>query len=264
MYAGGNVLDMVQEYMFFPGEGRICDDYQILPHGCFDIVFAISETLNKVMIHGPRTRVQNISGHDYDIAIIRFKAGGLPKILDGKPLDFVDQTVELTTIFSHDAQDLCEMIWEKQTFPEKIAVMERLLAGSHDLHPLKENRLFSLARDAIISRNASIKVHEVAAMLDVSTRTLERLFLKFLGISPKQFIRLIRFQEIINSIKISHSPTMHADLAYAAGFTDQSHFIKEFKELSGMTPRVFLKNPPCRRRKMACFPSSCRYDPVPV
>lgn len=256
-------MDMVQEYMYFPGDGQICPDYQILPHGSFDIVFAISETASRVVIHGPRTRIQEVPGHDLDIAIIRFKAGGLPKALDGKPLDFVDQTVELSKILNHDAQDLCEMIWEKETAPEKIDVLEKMLMVNDGLHPLKENQIFSRARDIIISRNAFIKVREVAALLDVSTRTLERSFFKMLGISPKQFIRLIRFQEIINTFKNNHSSAPYADVAYTHGFSDQSHFIKEFKKMAGMTPGDFFQKPPCRRRKMDTFSSPYRYDPVP-
>ena len=246
-------MDMVHEFIFIPGNGRACPDYKILPHGFCDIVFAISDTVSRVVVHGPRTRAQDIPGHDFDLAIIRFKAGGLPGLLDGRPLDFVDETVELPRIFGRNSHELCDILRERESSFAKRSVLEGLLL-QNDLQPLKENSIIGLAGDVVGSRRAVVTVSELARHLNVSIRTLERKFEKALGFSPKQFIRLIRFQETMKSLIALHSHTSFVDLAYAAGYCDQSHLIKEFKLLSGMSPEVFLKNPPCGSRKMVALP----------
>ncbi|MCK5097033.1 MAG: AraC family transcriptional regulator, partial [Desulfobacteraceae bacterium] len=55
----------------------------------------------------------------------------------------------------------------------------------------------------------------------------------------KQFIRLVRFQKTIEKLKKIDAYKTYTDIAYECGFTDQSHFIKEFKSLSGVSPGCY-------------------------
>jgi AraC-like DNA-binding protein len=74
---------------------------------------------------------------------------------------------------------------------------------------------------------------------NISERQLERRFRASTGLSPKQFLRTTRFEKSLELIKSNKFKNL-SDVAFDLQFTDQSHFIKDFKEFSGLTPKVFL------------------------
>lgn len=75
----------------------------------------------------------------------------------------------------------------------------------------------------------------------ISERTMERLFKSALGVSPKTYQRLVRFEKTLTLLK---SPAFNnsATVGHLLNYTDQSHFIKDFKSFSNLTPLQFQKN----------------------
>ena len=75
--------------------------------------------------------------------------------------------------------------------------------------------------------------------LFVSERTLERKFNQTIGITPKHFIDIVRLNtsaKILQRMKEKHRL---AGVAYECGYFDQSHFIKDFKKITGVTPQQY-------------------------
>jgi AraC-like DNA-binding protein len=71
--------------------------------------------------------------------------------------------------------------------------------------------------------------------LSVSERQFERRFVRAIGVSPHQYIRIVRFREAVRLIK-AHRFDRLSDVAYDLNYVDQSHFIKDVKAFSGYTP----------------------------
>lgn len=80
-----------------------------------------------------------------------------------------------------------------------------------------------------------ISVSDLARASRVSDRQLERLFRQRIGISPKQFVRIVRFQEVLRATR-SAPDLGWATVALEHGFYDQAHFINDFKTFVGCTP----------------------------
>jgi AraC-like DNA-binding protein len=80
-----------------------------------------------------------------------------------------------------------------------------------------------------------IAVTDLARASDVSTRQLERLFHERVGLSPKQFVRIVRFQEVLRATRAGPDSGWAA-VALEHGFYDQAHFINDFKTFVGRTP----------------------------
>jgi AraC-like DNA-binding protein len=76
--------------------------------------------------------------------------------------------------------------------------------------------------------------------MNVSARRLERNFLTHVGMSPKLFSRLVRFDRAVRDLA-SRGNTPWSQFALAHGYTDQSHFINEFREFAGVTPAEFAR-----------------------
>lgn len=73
----------------------------------------------------------------------------------------------------------------------------------------------------------------------LSRKQFERLFSEHIGISPKQYLRIIRFQSALHNNSQSNHWSM-TQLALESGYYDQSHFINDFKALTGLTPKKFF------------------------
>ena len=70
-------------------------------------------------------------------------------------------------------------------------------------------------------------------------RQLERNFATQIGISPKQLSKVIRLQATLQML-LNHTTATLTDIAYENEYYDQAHFIKDFKEFTGITPKDFL------------------------
>ena len=91
-----------------------------------------------------------------------------------------------------------------------------------------------MVRDAAGQR----RIDAVVGDLNVSARKLERQFLTQVGMTPKLFSRLVRFDRAVRDLA-SRGATPWSQFALAHGYSDQAHFINEFREFAGVTPAEF-------------------------
>ena len=92
----------------------------------------------------------------------------------------------------------------------------------------------------IIQAKGDISLKDLQQQLQVSERNLQRRFRQAVGISPKLFSRICRFQESLDQMRKSNYNKL-SDLAYDNEYADQSHFIRVFKEFTGFSPLDFKK-----------------------
>lgn len=122
--------------------------------------------------------------------------------------------------------------------PGRIAVIEGFfLSGLVNQAP---DPLVREAVRRILQAGGNIRMRELAKALCISLDPFEKKFRKITGASPKRFAGIVRFRNLIGNRSGGQSLT---DLAYQAGYHDQSHFIRDFKSLAGQTPGDFFKSP---------------------
>lgn len=97
-----------------------------------------------------------------------------------------------------------------------------------------------LAINLIISHHGSISIKAVREQLYITERTFERRFATQVGVTPKQFAKIIQFSNSLNQLKEEDYLSL-TEISYDSGFADQSHFIRTFKRYAGKTPREFQK-----------------------
>lgn len=114
------------------------------------------------------------------------------------------------------------------------ALMERRAAAAPPDETAR--RAVSLVRRA----RGRKRIDALVAELNLSPRQLERHFLTHVGLSPKLFSRLVRFDRVVRDLP-ARGVTSWTDFALAHGYTDQAHFINEFKEFAGVSPAAYEK-----------------------
>jgi AraC-like DNA-binding protein len=92
--------------------------------------------------------------------------------------------------------------------------------------------------ERLMSDRSLLRVEDVAEASGVDVRSIQRLFQKYVGVSPKWVIRRYRLHEAAERLKGPRPPAL-AELASSLGYADQAHFAREFKQVTGRTPRSF-------------------------
>jgi AraC-like DNA-binding protein len=113
-------------------------------------------------------------------------------------------------------------------------LIEKLLTATVD------HRKIQAAAQMLHLRKGQFRITELAEQCSLSTRQLQRQFQDVIGVTPKALARVIRFEEIRK--RLMHDPNQSlTDLAYEFGYTDQAHFIRDFKDLADRTPGEFAR-----------------------
>ncbi|MDF3818407.1 helix-turn-helix domain-containing protein [Leptospira sp. 96542] len=92
--------------------------------------------------------------------------------------------------------------------------------------------------DLLVSHQGNYEIKDLTKLFGISERTLQRRFENYVGLTPKQFTNIIRFQSGLSKMKNSKK-TQLTDIAYETGYFDQSHFIRHFKNFTKQKPFSF-------------------------
>ncbi len=92
--------------------------------------------------------------------------------------------------------------------------------------------------ETILTANGQLSINELSKQKNINRRQLTRKFSSAIGLSPKQLSKTIRLQATLKTLMSKNDKSL-TDLAYENEYFDQAHFIKEFKEFTGLTPKEF-------------------------
>ncbi len=153
--------------------------------------------------------------------------------LEGSPLN-------LSNLYYQEIRDIEEQLSEAASLQQRITVVEKFLLRKLNEINKNDSELVGSAIQYINLNKGRITSTELSKKLFVTPKTLERKFSTFVGKTPKQFIKIVRFQNAINSYSNYPKKSLTA-IAYENGYFDQSHFINDFKMFSGYSPKEFFK-----------------------
>jgi len=222
---------------------------RVLPDGCSDLIVGIRNDPTPMVVGTMRTAAVVTMVGQVDLFGIRLHPGAALPLL-GAPLgELTDRSVPLAELWGSGAEALAGAS-EPAPLTERAARAERLLqqrlaqrlAGS--THARRGDEAMVAEAVSLMRRaRGGVGVGQVAAALGVGQRRLERAFDRSVGLSPKALGRVLRFRRALRDMgrgREGAGGSGWAALAIAAGYADQSHFIREFKALAGLTPSRYL------------------------
>jgi AraC-like DNA-binding protein len=169
---------------------------------------------------------------------VHFKPGGAFPFLGLPASDLADTHVDLGTLWGASARRLRERLCEARASAERFQLLQEALL-SRLCHSLEQHYAVSAALEMFGKNQAGPRVRETAKYLGLSQRRFIQVFKAEVGITPKLFSRIQRFQRTRTFIQ--NNPSINwADLAVDLGYFDQSHFIREFLEFSGLSPTDYM------------------------
>lgn len=221
---------------------RVNQQVTYIPSGCMDILFILGnrgECFIEILGSGTQAKqIQRYTNASY--FGIRLKPGMFLAYHGMSLRDLVDQDL-LFDLSDLDPEDIMSAFVQDLVKCSALQAKAKLFLRyfNNEIKVTDVNDLTGYVLSEINSTQGSVRIHELAEDLHYSERHIARIFQDSMGITPKTFARIVRFQNVVNSILSDPQYTL-CEYMSELGYSDQAHFQREFKQYSGITPKRFL------------------------
>ena len=224
-----------------------------LPNGNIEIIIDLTDTpkyiydnhtlmevqaLKKIWISGMRSEYITIpSGLHAEMFIIEFKKGRVHPFLDRPLTEITGRVVEGDRILGRAFMELRERLLAASCAGDRFTLAEGILQAAFCRALVGQSFLLILRWVKILTDHSALTIKSIADKTGFSSKHFIKIFSDHMGVSPKLYLRIIRFQRAIRDIEMTG--TIHwASLAYQCGYYDQSPFLFRISGVfRGFTPQ---------------------------
>jgi len=222
---------------------------RVFPDGCIELIFNFADLMRKFengteeiqqrhFIHGQLKKfIELESTGKVGIFSVRFHPAGLQPFIDFDVSDLTEKTMTVTEIWGGQGAQLEQRMRSSRNSAERVSITESFLLQR--LSTKKADESISRCVDEIIESGGMKTTDELSDKLYIGKRHLERKFLSTVGLSQKLFSRIVRFNHALQLIENKDFSTF-TNVAHEGGFYDQAHFIRDFKEFTGLNPKQYF------------------------
>jgi len=190
------------------------------------------------LIVGARSRFEVIDSSDLaDLIGIVFEPGGFAPFV-GEAVDlFSNRSIALDAVWGSSAGRLRDRLRELATPTERLRSLEGFLTARFAGRVTRES-LVDFALSAFAGAPSTLMVREVARRAGLSERRFSQVFREQVGLTPKVYSRLLRFQKAVRQLHAGQD-VRWAEMALECGYYDQAHFANEFRAFSGIDATTY-------------------------
>ncbi len=227
---------------------------KIVPDGCIEMTFNFADKIKRftsetdfilhpnAMVMGQRTKSFDILPiGNVDTFAICFYPIGFANFVKMPLENLVDKETPISELFGQvEANILEQQMIKANGTTQRIDIIEAFLLKLLN----DKTTIINIVKSTVgvlLKSNGTKHINDILTDDISKRRQLERHFRKQIGISPKQLSKAIRLQATLNMLLNKKSETL-TDIAYESDYFDQNHFIKDFKDLVGVTPKEYLDN----------------------
>ncbi len=227
-------------------------DTQLYPKGIFEIVFQSNTNFqhNTSYSLGWQSRPKNFIGglHNKSYTVrtngknnfciaVAFKPNTAKYFIPYKLHSFQNNIVDILDIWGNGAMELSHKITTEKENINKISLIEDFLLQKL----IQQNTsIIDNAIMIILASKGFVEVGELAKKIGLSNAQFRKRFKEEVGISPSQYCKIVRINTTLKLFDEGYKKSL-IELTYQLGYFDQSHFIKDFKSVTGCSPKSFKK-----------------------
>jgi AraC-like DNA-binding protein len=247
--------ELVEDFRSYEGYVGEHPRETILPSGVFGMMFNLRD--NELRIYDPARPDQYrrfsgalISGpyagpfvtdaaEETAILGVHFKPGGAFPLLGLPAGELINTHIDLKAIWGPDAGALRNRLSAFTEPVERFRFLERAILARLSDRP-RRHRAVSRALHLITQTHGQMLTRDVAKTVDLSQRRLIEVFTAEVGLTPKLFARVRRFQRAV-ALSRGLSKVDWAELAAGCGYFDQAHLVRDFVEFAGISPAEYWR-----------------------
>jgi AraC-like DNA-binding protein len=175
----------------------------------------------------------------YQVFCIQFTYEGIFTLLGHKISDSLNCIVALEQLYGNRGKDLHDKLEDSSDNRERANFLDVFFTEILSSKQKKNNKI-SIVYDYLHRKTGRISVDDMAHTVGISYRTIHRIFRSELGICPKEYLKIIRFNNACQLL-VQYPLCNLQDIVYYSGYYDQAHFIHEFKSIMKVSPLEFFK-----------------------
>jgi AraC-like DNA-binding protein len=231
---------------------------RILPTGTIELVISLNTEVFRIYEQQPTERFQTfsnsfISGPHSQFVIsdspntsslmgVHFKPGGAFPFLGVPASELKNIVLSLETLWGPKATHLRELLLAATATQTKFEILEQFLTAQIVTQSIPHPAVtFALSKFQSLHDPGSMS--DVSQQIGLSHRRFIQIFEEQVGLTPKLFSRLQRFQNVLKLMTESRS-WQWSEIALATGYYDQAHFVHDFRAFAGMSPTSCLDSAP--------------------
>lgn len=172
--------------------------------------------------------------------VVRFHPSGFLPFTTIPIKEMENTAVPLKELFGKEGEEMGYSVLNAKDTSERIHLVEEFLINRLR-GKINIDDVIHATIETILNADGHFSVNEHSTKMEVNRRQLTRKFSKAIGLSPKQLAKTTRIQSTLKKL-LTNEITKLTDLAYENYYFDQAHFIKEFKEFTGLTPKEFYSD----------------------
>ena len=245
------LADLVRNFWVLETEpGASPDFFHTMADGCPGLIFQptergifhhpVKDGLPDLFVFGQHTShvLFGLTG-DFTTLGVSFHPHALEALFGLDAHELTDDCADLTALVGPEGGRITDRLSAAESTADKVELLNSFFRDRVAKHATELDPAVRFSLGEITATDGAVSLKELRDRLQLSERSLERKFKRSVGISPKLFARIRRFQ---SSLRQMQDPRVAlTDVAFDQAYADQSHFIRSFKQFSGITPRQYHK-----------------------
>ena len=244
--------DIIKHYLFLDSKGFEPKNLRFFSDGNTGIVFTTNNNLsldhnkNKLpnsFLYGQITQFKDILlTNETALIIVVLHPTGIKKLLGIPAFELRDGIINLEDTLDKKILEIEEKLALSSTIEEKLNILNLFFTSIVIKNKIEKEQIVTSSINFILKNKGIVTNSQLTKFTGYSERHIERLFMDSIGLNPKQFSNIIKLNCFLRELKNKSNYTNLTEIAYNVGYADQSHLIKEFKKITGLTPTTYKNN----------------------
>jgi AraC-like DNA-binding protein len=244
----------IKHYLFLDNQETAVQKLRLFSDGNTGVVFSfkskliaditnyeVKNYLPNSFLYGQLNGFKDIYSNDeITLIIVVFQPSGIHQLLGIPANEFLDSIISIEDVFGENGLILQEKLSEQNNNQTRIELLNHFFSNLISKKSESNQMIVNSSLDFIISNKGHFSVAQLVKYTGYTERHLERKFKESIGLNPKKFGNVVRLHHFLKLLKDKPADTNLTTICYDAGFSDQSHLIKDFRKHTGISPKEYL------------------------
>jgi len=249
------LMPFIKHYLFLESAGMSIKKLRLFSDGNMGVVFSfksnlifniqssgLTDTLPATFVYGQINEFKDLCiVNQASLIIVVFHPAGLNQLLGIPASELRDQIINTQDLLGREGGlQIQERLSESNDIPTKLKILNTFFAALAGRQIAAHDVLINASVNFILKNKGVNSIHQLVKYTGYTERHIERVFIECIGFSPKKFGNIVRLHNFLKLLKSASRQSNFTTVSHEAGYSDQSHLIKEFRKYTGITPKEYL------------------------